>query len=63
MIEHALEHFRREGMSYVMIETMAQIEIGHRLYPALGSVEVARRIHFARRFDRACGVAGASLIG
>lgn len=49
LIEHALDYFRREGMQYAMIETMAQNEIGHHLYTACGFEEVGRQIHFARR--------------
>ena len=49
LIEHALDHFRREGLAYAMIETMAQNEIGQHLYPACGFVEVARQVHFARK--------------
>jgi len=44
-----LDYFRREGLAYAMIETMAQNEAGQHLYPACGFVEVARQIHFARR--------------
>jgi ribosomal protein S18 acetylase RimI-like enzyme len=47
LIEHALDYFRREGMAYAMIETMAQNEVGQHLYPACGFVEVARQVHFA----------------
>jgi ribosomal protein S18 acetylase RimI-like enzyme len=49
LIEHALNYFRREGLAYAMIETMAQNEAGQHLYPACGFVEVARQIHFARK--------------
>ena len=49
LIEHALDYFRREGLVYAMIETMAQNEIGNRLYPSCGFIEVARQVHFARR--------------
>ena len=42
LIEHALDCFRREGLAYAMIETMAQNEVGQHLYPACGFVEVAR---------------------
>ena len=49
LIEHALEYFRREGMAYATIETMAQNEAGQHLYPACGFVEVARQIHFVRK--------------
>lgn len=47
LIEHALEYFRKEGMAYAMIETMAQNEIGQHLYPACGFIEVARQVHYA----------------
>lgn len=47
LIEHALDYFRREGLAYAMIETMAQNEVGQHLYPACGFVEVARQVHFA----------------
>ena len=49
LIEHALDYFRREGLAYAMIETMAQNETGQHLYPACGFVEVARQIHYARK--------------
>jgi len=49
LIEHALDHFRQQGLAYAMIETMAQNDTGHHLYEACGFVEVARQIHFARR--------------
>jgi ribosomal protein S18 acetylase RimI-like enzyme len=49
LIEHALEYFRREGLAYAMIETMAQNEIGQHLYPACGFVEVARQVHYAQK--------------
>lgn len=49
LIERALEYFRGEGLSYAMIETMDQNEIGRHLYPACGFVEVARQVHFARK--------------
>jgi ribosomal protein S18 acetylase RimI-like enzyme len=49
LIEHALDHFRREGMAYAMIETMAQNAAGHHLYTGCGFIEVARQVHFARK--------------
>ena len=49
LIEHALDYFRREGLAYAMIETMAQNEVGQHLYPACGFVEVARQVHFAMK--------------
>jgi ribosomal protein S18 acetylase RimI-like enzyme len=47
LIEHALDYFRREGMAFVMIETMANNEVGQHLYPSCGFVEVCRQIHLA----------------
>jgi len=49
LIEHALEYFRREGLAYAVIETMAQNVAGNHVYPACGFVEVARQVHFARK--------------
>lgn len=49
LIEFALDGFRRHGLTYAVIETMAQNEIGAHLYPSCGFVEVARQIHYARR--------------
>jgi ribosomal protein S18 acetylase RimI-like enzyme len=49
LIEQALDHFRREGMAYAMIETMAQNAAGHHLYTGCGFIEVARQVHFARK--------------
>src|SRR5579871_2236188 len=49
LIEHALDYFRREGLAYAMIETMAQNAVGNRLYPSCGFIEVARQVHFARK--------------
>ena len=49
LIEHALDYFRHEGLSYAMIETMAQNDVGQHLYPACGFAEVARQMHFARK--------------
>ena len=49
LIEHAVDYFRREGMAFAMIETMAYNEVGNYLYPACGFVEIARQVHFARK--------------
>jgi len=46
LIEHALDYFRREGVAYAMIETVAGNEVGEYLYPSCGFVEIARQIHF-----------------
>jgi ribosomal protein S18 acetylase RimI-like enzyme len=49
LIEHALDYFRREGMAFATIETMAGNEIGNHLYPSCGFVEVGRQVHFAMK--------------
>jgi ribosomal protein S18 acetylase RimI-like enzyme len=49
LIEHALEYFRREGMAFVMIETMVNNPIGQHLYPSCGFVEAGRQIHYAKK--------------
>ncbi|MDZ4853054.1 MAG: GNAT family N-acetyltransferase [Pirellulaceae bacterium] len=49
LIEHALEYFRREDLSFVMIETMANNAVGQHLYPACGFIELGRQIHYAIR--------------
>ena len=47
LIEHALDHFRRCGMTVARIETLDQNPIGQHLYPSLGFREIARQIHYA----------------
>ncbi len=49
LIEHALEYFRKEGMSFAMIETMDNNPVGQYLYPSCGFVEACRQIHYARK--------------
>jgi ribosomal protein S18 acetylase RimI-like enzyme len=49
LIEHALAYFRKQGLAYATIETMAQNAVGQHLYQACGFTEVARQVHFARR--------------
>lgn len=49
LIEHALDYFRREGMSFAMIETMDNNQVGQHLYPSCGFVEACRQIHFAKK--------------
>lgn len=49
LIDHALDYFRREGLTYAVIETMAQNAIGQHLYTTMGFVEVARQVHFAMK--------------
>jgi ribosomal protein S18 acetylase RimI-like enzyme len=46
LIEHALAHFRRSGLSHAKIETLVHNEVGQHLYESLGFREVARQIHF-----------------
>lgn len=49
LIEHALDHLRRQGMKLAQIETMSSNPIGQHLYPACGFEEVARQVHYAMR--------------
>lgn len=49
LIEHALDYFRQQGMTFAMIETMAYNDIGNHLYPSCGFIEVGRQVHFARK--------------
>ena len=49
LIEYALDYFRREGMSFAMIETMDNNPVGQHLYPSCGFVETCRQIHFAMK--------------
>jgi ribosomal protein S18 acetylase RimI-like enzyme len=46
LIEYALDHFRRLGLTHARIETLEQNAIGNHLYPSLGFREVARQVHF-----------------
>ena len=46
LIEYALEHFRRGGLTYAKIETLVQNDVGNHLYESIGFREVARQIHF-----------------
>ena len=52
LIEFALDFFRERGMEIARIETLEQNDIGQKLYPSAGFVEVARQIHYAMRLDR-----------
>lgn len=46
LIEHALRHFRAQGIRHARIETLEQNPIGQTLYPSVGFREVARQIHY-----------------
>ncbi len=46
LLTHALDHFRRLGLTQAKIETLATNPIGQRLYPSLGFREIARQIHY-----------------
>jgi ribosomal protein S18 acetylase RimI-like enzyme len=45
LIEHALRHFRDNGLTHAKIETLQQNATGQHLYGSLGFQEVARQIH------------------
>jgi len=46
LIEHALDHFRKSGLTHAKIETLEQNDVGYHLYTSLGFREVARQVHF-----------------
>jgi len=49
LIEFAVDYLRREGMAFVMIETMANNPVGRHLYPSCGFVEAGQQIHYAMK--------------
>ena len=49
LIKFALEYLRREGMAFVMIETMVNNPVGRHLYPSCGFVEAGQQIHYAMK--------------
>lgn len=51
LLRRAVDHLRERGMSVAKIETLAHNEIGKRLYPSVGFVEITRQIHYAMRLD------------
>jgi ribosomal protein S18 acetylase RimI-like enzyme len=49
LIARALDYFRKEDLTYAVIETMETNPIGQTLYPATGFQEIARQVHYAQR--------------
>ena len=47
LLQHTLDHFRRQGLTHARIETLAHNEPGYGLYTSLGFKEVTRQVHFA----------------
>ena len=47
LMQTALSYFRKQGMAFARIETLAQNDIGSNFYPDTGFQEVARQIHYA----------------
>jgi ribosomal protein S18 acetylase RimI-like enzyme len=47
LIEFAIDHFRKHGMTHARIETLVQNGVGNHLYTSVGFREVSRQIHFA----------------
>ncbi|HID21338.1 MAG TPA: GNAT family N-acetyltransferase [Planctomycetaceae bacterium] len=46
LIQYALDHFRRNGLTHAKIETLVQNAVGRHLYKSCGFREVAWQIHF-----------------
>ncbi len=51
LIQHALDHFRSQGITHAKIETLEQNDVGQHLYTSIGFREVARQIHFVMELD------------
>ena len=51
LIQRAMAYFREQGVAQVRIETLDQNDVGQKLYPSLGFVEVARQIHYCMNLD------------
>jgi ribosomal protein S18 acetylase RimI-like enzyme len=49
LVEHALEHFRGQGLSFARIETLEQNQVGQHLYPAAGFEEIGRQVFYFQR--------------
>lgn len=47
LLNFALDHFRKVGLTHARIETLDQNPVGNHLYRSVGFREVARQIHFA----------------
>ena len=58
LINHAIEYFRRQGMTHIRIETLDQNTVGKSLYPSLGFEEIARQVHYC--MELSLGVDGAA---
>lgn len=52
LVTFAIKFFRESGMEIARIETLEQNQIGQKLYPSVGFIEVARQIHYAMRLER-----------
>ena len=51
LIDHALQHFRRQGMRAARIETLEQNERCAEFYPRLGFTEVGRQVFYFKELD------------
>ena len=49
LLEHVMASLRREGVSYVRIETLEENSIGKHLYTSVGFEEITRQIHFIKK--------------
>ena len=57
LIEYALDHFRRHGLTHAKIETLVQNAVGRHLYKSCGFREVAWQIHFVADLSEAASSA------
>lgn len=51
LLRTAIAFLRDSGMAVAKIETLAHNEVGKRLYPSVGFVEIVRQVHYAMRLD------------
>lgn len=49
LLEHVMKDLRRQGISYVRIETVHENIVGKHLYTSLGFEEITRQIHFIKK--------------
>jgi len=55
LLDHALQHFRDNGLTHARIETLEQNDVGNHLYRSVGFREVSRQLHFCADVNEALG--------